>query len=84
MRLSRSSCLAVVLMVLCVVIPVMAAPAPAPGHFIHEYYRKQEESQYYGGDRSARSAVHSGVKSLQLHGHLSLGTLLAIGYLLLW
>ena len=68
-------------MVLCLVTSV----SPAPGHYIHEYYRKQEESQYYGGDRSARSAIHSGVSTLLQgsHQHLCLA-LLTIGYLLLW
>ena len=81
MKLSRSSVGAlVVLMVLCLVPCVR----PAPGHYIHEYYRKQEESQYYGGDRSARAAIHSGGSTSTHHHHdLSLA-LLTIVYLLLW
>ena len=66
------------LVLLVLVCPVMSAP----GHYIHSYYRKQEESQYYGGDRSARSAVHSGAGP-GLHQHLGLSlSLLTIAYLL--
>ena len=79
MRLSRSRTGAVALLVLLVLVcPVL----PAPGHYIHSYYRKQEESQYYGGDRSARSAIHSGAAT-DHHQHLGLA-LLSLAYLLLW
>ena len=75
----RRSCVgAVLLMVLCLATSV----SPAPGHYIHEYYRKQEESQYYGGDRSARSAIHSGAAT-DHHQHLGLA-LLSLAYLLIW
>ena len=79
MRLFSVAMLAV--LALCLVCPVLSSP----GHYIHEYYRNQEETHYYGGDRSARSAIHSGVSThLQAsHQHLSLA-LLAISYLLLW
>ena len=53
MRLFSVAMLAV--LALCLVCPVLSSP----GHYIHEYYRNQEETHYYGGDRSARSAIHS-------------------------
>ena len=76
MGLSRV--VSVVVMVLCLISSLKAAP----GHYIHEYYRNQEESHYYGGDRSARSAIHSGVPAS--HQHSSLALLATIGYLALW
>ena len=80
MRLSRSRPGAVALLVLVVLVTSVLA---APGHYIHSYYRKQEESQYYGGDRSARSAVHSGAGTAGHHQDLCLA-LLTTAYLLLW
>ena len=57
-----------VLVFLC----LMSSVELSPGHYIHEYYRNQEGSQYYGGDRSARSAIPSSASSL---GPLSVVTL---------
>ena len=69
-------------MALLVLLVLVCPVLPAPGHYIHSYYRKQEESQYYGGDRSARSAIHSGAAT-DHHQHLGLA-LLSLAYLLLW